>query len=289
MHPVLFHIGAILIPAYGVIAALGLLLALALALRTSRIAGVNPNQIWNLSIVALFTALAGSRLLLVIVNWTVVRTHPAWLLGLAMIHHPLLAAVGALFATIAAALYAQRQQMPLGDTADALAAPLAIGLAFEQFGALLAGSGFGRETTARWSVVYTNPLAARWSGAPLGVAVHPVQAYAGLAFLIIAVMLLVCLPHRRQRGDIAGLWLVAAGAAVYFTEFWRDPEGRGAILRGALDGPQLAAIGLVLGSAFVLRQRENARIAFEVVPGGITAATASQANEAPHTGEVAHE
>lgn len=127
------------------------------------------------------------------------------------------------------------------------------------------------------------------SGAPLGVAVHPVQAYAGLAFLIIAVMLLVCLPHRRQRGDIAGLWLVAAGAAFYFTEFWRDPEGRGAILRGALDGPQLTAIGFVLGGAIVLRQRENARIAFEVVPGGITAATASQANEAPHTGEVAHE
>jgi phosphatidylglycerol:prolipoprotein diacylglycerol transferase len=289
VHPVLFHVGSILIPAYGVVAALGLLLALALSLRTARIAGVNPNQIWNLSIVALFTALAGSRLLLVVVNWTVVRTHPAWLLGLAMIHHPLLAAVGALLATIAAASYARRQQMPLSDTADVLAAPLALGLAFEQFGALLAGSGFGRETTARWGVVYTNPLAARWSGAPLGLSVHPVQAYAGLAFFAMALILFVCLPHRKQRGDIAGLWLVAAGAAVYFTEFWRDPEGRGVILRGALDGPQLAAIGLVLAGALLLRERKSAWISSGVLSNLAMAETAREVNDAPHPGEVIHE
>jgi phosphatidylglycerol:prolipoprotein diacylglycerol transferase len=270
-------------------AALGMLLALALAVRTSRIAGVNPNQIWNISIVSLSTALAGSRLLLVAVNWTVVRTHPTWLLGLAMIHHPLLAAVGALLATAAAALYARKQHMPLGDTADVLAAPLALGVAFEQFGALLAGSGFGRETNARWGVTYTNPLAARWSGAPLGITTHPVQAYAGLAFLVIALVLLVCLPLRRQRGDIAGVWLLAAGVAVYFTEFWRDPEGRGAILHGALNGPQLAAIGFVLGSAFVLHERDNAHISRKPDLGTTAAATVIRANEAPHAGEIAHE
>ncbi len=289
MYPVLFHIGSILIPSYGVMAALGVLLALALALRTARTSGVNPNQIWNLSILALFTALAGSRLLLVVVNWTVVRTHPAWLLGLAMVHHPLLAAVGALLATVTAALYARRQQMPFSDTADALAAPLALGLAFEQFGALLAGSGFGRETTVRWGLTYSNPLAALWSGAPLGVSVHPVQAYASLAFVAIALLLLVCLPHRRQRGDIAGLWLVAVGAAVYFTEFWRAPEGRGAILRGALDGPQLAAIAFVLGGAVVLRRRDSARIAGGEVSHVVAAATANNANEGLTGGEASHE
>ena len=128
--------------------------------------------------------------------------------------------------------------MPLRSTADAVAAPLALCLAFEQFGALLAGSGYGTETSVRWAVIYTNPFAARWSGAPLGIPLHPVQAYAALAFLTIAISLLVWLPSRRQQGDIAGLWLLSTGAAVYFTEFWRDPEGRGALLHGLLDGPQ---------------------------------------------------
>ncbi|MDE3186133.1 MAG: prolipoprotein diacylglyceryl transferase [Acidobacteriota bacterium] len=277
MHPILFHIGPVLVPAYGAMAALGVLLALGLAQRTAHSAGIHPNQMWSLCIVALFAALAGSRLLLVIVNWAVVRSHPAWLLGLAMIHHPLLAAAGALLAVAAAALYMRKHHMPLAGTADALAAPLALFLACEQIGALLAGSGYGTETAARWAVTYTSPLAARWSGAPLGVPVHPAQAYAALAFLTISISLLMVLPHRRQQGDIAGLWLMAAGVAIYFTEFWRDTEGRGAILRGALDGPQLAAIAFVLAGALVLRRRKGAGIAGD-------AATA----ETPHPVEAPH-
>ncbi len=35
----------------------------------------------------------------------------------------------------------------------------------------------------RWAVIYTSPLAARWSGTPLGIPLHPVQGYAALAFL----------------------------------------------------------------------------------------------------------
>lgn len=257
MHPVLFHFGSIFIPSYGATAALGVLLALALALRTARTVAINPNHVWNLCIIALFTALVGSRVLLILVNWTVLRSHPAWLLGLAMIHHPLLAAVAALLAAVAALLYARWQRMPLRDTADALAAPLALGLAFEQVGALLAGSGFGTATGMHWAVVYTSPLAARWSGAPLGVPVHPVQGYAALAFLTISICLLVWLPYRRRQGDIAGLCLMATGTAMYLTEFWRDPQGRGVLPGGALDGPQLAAIALVLGGALVLLERKR--------------------------------
>lgn len=238
--------------------ALGLLLALGLALRTARMARVSANDLWNLCILALFVALAGSRLLLIVVNWTVLRSHPSWLLGLAMIHHPLLAATASLLALVAALPYARRRRMPLAATADALAAPLALGLAFEQFGALLAGSGFGTETSARWAVVYSSPLAARWSGTPLGIPLHPVQLYAALAWLTLSLAVLVWLPSRRQHGDAAGLALLGAGTLVYFTEFLRDPEGRGSVLDGALDGPQIAAVALIVAGAMLLRERRAA-------------------------------
>jgi phosphatidylglycerol:prolipoprotein diacylglycerol transferase len=120
---------------------------------------------------------------------------------------------------------------------------------------LFAGSGFGTETTARWAVTYSEPLAARWSGTPLGVPLHPVQVYAALAFLTLSLWLLVLLPARRQQGDIAGLWLVGAGVTVFITEFWRDREGRGSLLHGALDGPQAAAILFVIAGALVMLQR----------------------------------
>lgn len=257
MLPVLFHIGSILIPAYGVVTALGVVLGLFLAQRTARTAQVNAAQVWNLCVVALFFALMVERLLLVALNWGELRLHPRWMLALSMIHHPLLAGAGAAAGVGAAVLYARRNRMPLASTADALAAPLSLGLAFEQFGALLAGSGYGTEAGVRWAVTYTSPLAARWSGTPLGIPVHPVQAYAGLAFLTLSILLLSGLPMRRRPGDVAGMWLLGAGVVIYITELWRDAQGRGTMLDGALDGPQAAAILFVLTGGFVLMERKR--------------------------------
>ena len=265
MHPVLFHIGAILIPAYGAVTALGVLLALFLAQRSARIAGLDTNKVWNLSVVAVFAALAGSRLLLVVLNWADLRLHPQWLLTLAMIHHPLLGAAGTVAAGVAAAVFGRWQRLPLRLTADVLAAPVALGLAFEQLGALLAGAGYGSATAGRWFVIYTDPLAARWSGAPLGVAVAPVQAYAALGFLALSILLSVWLPRQKRHGDAAGLFLLGTGIVVYLTEFWRDGEGRGLLLGGALDGPQVAAVGLVLLGGVVLFEHQRALVKDEVV------------------------
>jgi phosphatidylglycerol:prolipoprotein diacylglycerol transferase len=262
VYPVLFHLGSILIPAYGALAAVGVLLALLMAQRTARIAGLDGRKVWNLCVVALIAALAGSRLLLVALNWSDLRLHPMWLLGLAMIHHPLLACFGGLAAVVVAVLYGRSQRLPLWSTADALAAPVALGLAFEQLGALLAGSGYGVEAgtgiAARWAVTYTHPLAALWSGTPMGVALHPAQAYAALGFLTLSIFLLFWLRYRQQAGDVAGLLLLGAGVLVFVTEFWRDTEGRGALLGGALDGPQAAAVALVVVGGLVMLERAPA-------------------------------
>ena len=267
MHPVLFTIGAILIPSYGAMASVGVLLALVLAQRNARVVGLSPNNLWNLCVIALVAALVGSRLLLVIVNWRDLLRHPLWMLGLAMVHHPLLAGAGALVGLLTAGPYARSQHMPFAATSDALAAPLALGLACEQVGALLAGSGFGKGAAVPWAITYTNVLAFRWSGAPLGIPLHPVQAYAALAWLSLAILLIAWLPVRRQSGDVAGIALMGAGIAIFFTEFWRDWEGRGDLLRGALDGPQAVAILLVITGAVVLRARKPAHVAPEIQAG----------------------
>jgi phosphatidylglycerol---prolipoprotein diacylglyceryl transferase len=256
VHPVLFHIGALLIPSYGALAAAGVLLTLVLALRTARIAGVSPSQVWNVCVVALFAALVGSRLLLAVLNWGELLRHPLWIFGLATIHSPVLAVAGVMMGAAAALFYMGRERMPWTTTVDALAPPLVVGLACEQWGALLAGAGYGTETSVGWGVIYTDPLAQRWSGTPLGVALHPVQAYAALGFMALAVLLLTRLSARQQPGDVAGIALMGLGVVVYLTELWRDPEGRGEILNGFFDGPQLVAIVMVLAGGVVLLQRE---------------------------------
>lgn len=268
MHPVLFRIGALLIPSYGAVAAIGVLLALLLAQRTARIVRIAPNQVWNLCVVALFAALLGSRILLVAMNWRDLLHHPLWMLGLATIHHPLLAAAAALFGVIAAFAFGRWQRMPWRSTADALAGPLFLGMACEQFGELLAGSSFGKGTLMPWAVIYNDPLAYRWSGSPLGIPLHPVQAYAAIGFLTLSILLIVWLPARRQAGDVAGIGLMGGGTVLYATEFWRDWEGRGSAFRGLLDGPQVAAVLFVIAGAFLLRERKQVQRSES--PGSLT-------------------
>lgn len=257
MHPVLFHFGRFVIPSYGAVAALGVLAGLFLAQRTARTARLNAGHIWNLCVIALFTALAVQRLVLIAVNLSALRQHPSWMFSLAMVHHPLLAGTGAVVALISAALYARRKRLPLLPAADALAAPLALGMAFEQLGALLAGSDYGIDAQIPWAVTYSHAMAAIWSGTPLGVPLHPVQAYAAFAFLTLAVFLLIWQPVMRRPGDLAGMWLIGTGAIIYITELWRDPIGRGVMLEGALDGPQMAAVLMVIGGAVLLYERKT--------------------------------
>lgn len=238
-------------------AAIGALVALFMAQRTARMAGVDAARIWNLCVISLCAALVAERLLLVAANWSTIRSHPRWTLGLAMVHHPLLASIGVFAAAGSAALYVRVRKMPALASADALAGPVVLGLACEQVGSLLAGSGYGTETTLPWAVTYQSPAAALWSGTPLGIPLHPVQAYAALAYLTLGTLLLTLLPARRRVGDIAGLCLMGIGVAIYITELWRDREGRGTFLNGALDGPQIAAIVMVLWGAWMLREKRS--------------------------------
>ena len=83
------------------------------------------------------------------------------------------------------------------------------------------------------------------------------QAYAALGFLTLSIFLLFWLRYRRQQGDVAGVLLLGAGVVVFVTEFWRDTEGRGALLGGALDGPQMAAVALVVIGGIVLLERKG--------------------------------
>jgi phosphatidylglycerol:prolipoprotein diacylglycerol transferase len=258
MHPVLIAIGSLLIPSYGVLAAAGVLTALGLAHWTAPLAGVESRHGWNAVVLGVFAALTAQRGLLIALNLGNLRVHPRWLLALALVHHPLLTGVGALAAALAVVWYARWAHVPLLRLGDALAAPVALGMALEQMGCLLAGSDFGRDAgSGAWgAVTYSSTLAERWSGTPLGVPLVPVQAYAALGAVLAAGLCGLWLRRRvRKPGEAAGVGWVALGVVVFLTECLRDWEGRGVIhladAGGVIDAPQLVALVMVL-AGFVL-------------------------------------
>lgn len=257
MHPLLFQIGSFLLPTYGACVAAGVLLALATARFTSRRAGIDPRHAWNMLILGVFAALAGSRLFLIAMNLGNLKLHPRWLLAISMIHHPLLAAIGIVCGALAILAYIRKVHLPIAVAGDSLAVPLSLVIAAEQVGAWMAGSDFGIEslhTSPLLAVTYSNEFAARWSGTPLGVPLYPVQLYAVAGALLLAVITYCWLSIPHRRGDVAGVWLIGLGMQLFVTEGFRDWDGRGVLFHGTIDTPQVAAIVLVLIGCAALLQ-----------------------------------
>lgn len=255
MHPRLFQFGHIAIPAYGVFAALAIITALGMATYSARHLSLDPNKIWNLSLTGVFTAVLGSRLLLILFHLTDFVTHPFWMLGLLSIRSRGAFYGGLLLAICASVGYIFANRLPLRSTLDSLTPGAALSLAILSTGAFFAGSGYGAPTTATWGVVYTHGLARLWAGTPLGVRLHPVQLYeAAILFLLFGV-LTVWLPRRKNEGEMTGVFLFAYGTTIYFLDFYRG--NRDFIFDEAISITQLIGILAALCGAALLRQQRT--------------------------------
>lgn len=253
MHPLLFHLGNLAIPTYGVFTAVALLAALAVLVLQARRLRLRADKVWNLGLTAVLAALFGARLLLVATHFTLFRAHPFWLLGLATVPGAWIALGGAAIGVAAAALYALAEGLPLLRTADAAAPAVALGFAINRIGAFLGGLDWGTPTHLPWGVTYGNVVAQLWYGTPGGVSLHPVQLYDAAASLAIFALLMF-MPHRRD-GETAGAWLFLYGVCRFFLEFCRGNAEH--VLGGALTVAQVLAVVAVLAGGALWLRRES--------------------------------
>jgi phosphatidylglycerol---prolipoprotein diacylglyceryl transferase len=258
VHPLLFHFGHIAIPTYGACTALALLSALALSMLTAKRAGLDPEKVWNLELIAILTALIAARLLMILFHPRMFGKHPFWLLGLVTLPSIWAALGGVLVAVLAAILYALAEGLPQLRTADVLAPPVALAFCLNRIGAFCGGSAWGTPTHIPWGVIYRSPVAYLWYRVPLGVPLHPVQLYDAAVSLVLFVLLLWL--GRRTRtsrdGDIAGAWLFLYGLSRFFLEFLRGDPARHPLLGGAVTLAQLMAmVAVVAGGVLWMRRK----------------------------------
>ena len=82
MHPILFEIGRFPVYTYGVLLAAAYLLGLQFALVRARTRGLDPNRVMDLGIWIIISALAGAKLLLLVVDFDTFSRNPGELLTL---------------------------------------------------------------------------------------------------------------------------------------------------------------------------------------------------------------
>jgi phosphatidylglycerol---prolipoprotein diacylglyceryl transferase len=286
VYPRFLQFGPFIIPSYGVLLAAGILCGLALSVVLARRAGLDSEKIWNLGLMGVVTAIIGARFLLTLTNWSSLRTAPfraapLLLLSLSGARSPVFALGGIAIALLACAAYAMRTHLPLLRTMDVAAPALALGNAFTWVGCFAAGCNYGRPTSLRWGVTYTSRFAARTTGVPLGIPLHPVQLYQAAVSLALVVLLLVLFRRRHredtgldgamreskmqsgniqkskiqdgeiQDGEIMGAWLFLYGLAGCLLDSLRGDTPAGALFHGTLTMAQSLTMLMVLAGGLL--------------------------------------
>jgi phosphatidylglycerol:prolipoprotein diacylglycerol transferase len=227
MHPILFEIAGFPVYTYGVMLAAAYLLGLQFALVRSRKLGLDPNRVMDLGIWVIVSALAGAKLLLLVVErdrYQFNLTEIVSLLRSAGVFY------GGLILAVAVAMwYMWRHRMPVWTVSDAFAPGIAIGHVVGRLGCFFAGCCFGRETSVPWAVTFRSEYAAANVGTPINVPLHPTQLYeAGAELLILGVLLRL----EKRGGHFAGrtFWgyMLLYGVSRFIIEFYRG-DSRGVI------------------------------------------------------------
>jgi phosphatidylglycerol---prolipoprotein diacylglyceryl transferase len=242
MHPILFEVGGFTIYTYGVLLAAAYLLGLQYALVRARTRGLNPQRVMDLGIWIIVSALAGAKLLLLIVYPGRFATSVEGLFNLArsagIFYGGLIAAVGVAF------FYMRRSKLPLWTTTDCFAPGIALGHAIGRMGCLMAGCCYGRPTSVPWAITFRNPEAQANVGTPLNVPLHPTQIYEAAAELVILGILLATEQKGRQfPGRTFWFYMLLYGISRFVIEFYRG-DSRGVVL-GVLSTSQFVSAILI--------------------------------------------
>jgi len=258
MFPQLFHLGRFPVPTYGVMAAVGLLAGLYVVVRLARREGLDPDQAWNLGLIAILSALIGAKIWFAAGHWEYYAQDPRRFFTLELLQAGGVFYGGLLAALIACVWYMRVTRMPVLKTGDVFAPGIALGHAFGRLGCFAAGCCYGRPTDAPWAVTFTNPLAAQVVGTPLNIHLHPTQIYESLVEFTNFFLLLWLLRHKKADGQVLGAYLFLYGLSRYFIDFFRG-DLRATVFGGFMTATQLFSILLVIAGGTLWIHRAGPR------------------------------
>ena len=245
MHPILFKIGPITIYTYGVLIATAFFLGLALAVRQARIEGEDPQKIMDLSLYILISAIIGSRLLYIVVEYkeyisSPLRIFKVWEGGLVFYG-------GFIMAMAVVIVYTRKHEMNYWRVGDILAPSVAIGQGVGRLGCFFAGCCYGKDTNVPWAVIFKDPNTL----APMDVHLHPTQLYDSANGFIIFAVLFILRKYKRFDGQLFWTYTLLYAVGRFIVEIFRGDE-RGFVIESFLSTSQFIAIPLFIVSIIML-------------------------------------
>jgi len=258
MHPKLISIGSFYLPTYGVMLAIAYLVAIFLLNRKAEREGLPKNEISDLSIAILASAILGAKLLLAIVDFKEYLAAPGT--AMELIRSGGVFQGGLIAATAVGLWYIRKHRLPVWRVTDMAAPSIALGEAIGRFGCLAAGCCYGKPTNVPWAITFRNPFAHEAVGTPLNVALHPTQIYLSLNALALFAICEWFYRHKRFDGQVFWIYVLGYALTRGVIEEFRGDLVRGFVVPGVLSTAQFIGILMAIASIvmlFVLRRRQT--------------------------------
>lgn len=246
MHPILIEIGPLRIYSYGFMLAMSFWIGILLAARRAAKRGINPDHIYDMSIILILAAVIGSRTLYILTHRADYRNLidiiALWQGGATFYGGFILAVAGA-------AVYIRKRRLSFMIVADVCAPSIALGFFFTRIGCFLSGCCFGHQTKSIFGVVFPPHSPAGYYCA--GLAVHPTQLYDSFYGLVMAGALLFIDRKRPFTGFTFGMLCILYGAGRFTIDFFRYYEPS-AVVGKLMTVSQLMSLALIAIGVFIL-------------------------------------
>jgi phosphatidylglycerol:prolipoprotein diacylglycerol transferase len=237
------HLLGITIQSFGLMMALGFVVAGIAAGAYLRELGRPVDWSYEMVFAALVGGIVGARLWWIAENWSQARDD---VLGSLVSGSGLVWYGGAVGGAIAVLAWARRRGVLDRVTLDVAAVPLAAGYAMGRIGCQLAGDGdYGSDWDGPWAMAYPDGTV------PTTTPVHPTPVYEALAMGLVAVVLWR-LRHRWRPGTLFALYLLLAGTERFLVEFLRRNE---AVLLGFTQPQLISLVMIAAGGGWLWRRR----------------------------------
>ena len=226
MFPELFKIGSFPVNTYGVLLAVGMLLALYVAARLGARDGISKDRIYDLGLWTIVGGLIGSKVLML---FTEKGSDP---FSLDFLRSGGVYYGGLIGGFLTVAVLIRLYKLDFWKVADAFAPGVALGQAIGREGCFAAGCCWGAPTSSMFGVHFTEK-AHEFTGVPVyyngstdPIYLHPTQLYESIVMFVVFGVLFYL--HRRKKfdGQILIIYGITYGIVRFAIEFLRDdPRG----------------------------------------------------------------
>ncbi|MBS3994358.1 MAG: prolipoprotein diacylglyceryl transferase [Alkaliphilus sp.] len=242
MNPVAFEIFGLDIRWYGILISVGILLGAFLAMKRATKEGVNDESITDIILIAIPSAIIGSRIYYVIFNWQYYSENISHIMnfregGLAF--HG-----GVIAGALSGYLYCRYKKLNFWKMADICAPSIVLGQVIGRWGNYINQEAFGRPTNLPWGILID------------GVKVHPTFLYESMANLVVFFFLLWFDRKKSYNGQLFLLYSIFYSIIRFLNEGLRTDS----LMLGNFRVAQLISIVIIVFSIIMMKYLEKRKL-----------------------------